>query len=174
MPQPSIDPLFSTGVLMAVQGGRFAANAIHQGFLAKNLTAEQFAPYQQQAIQEPICSSAWSTSSTGAEPAQAPVHSAAHETTRSAITSLLAMFTGQRCGTASCAKALPATWPTTALLHEAAAPKSSFDQAFPLHPGVRRLPHPPLQVREITSTQTPVVLIAPRPAPRLTPAAPAL
>ena len=34
-------------------------------------------------------------------------------------------------------------------------PLSRFDQAFPLHPCVRRLPHPPLQVREITSTQAP-------------------
>ena len=85
-----IDPLFSTGVLMAVQGGRFAANAIQQGFLAKNLSAEQFAPYQQQAIQGADLFKRLVHEFYGESLRKLLVHSAAHETTRSAITSLLA------------------------------------------------------------------------------------
>jgi flavin-dependent dehydrogenase len=45
-----IDPLFSTGVLMAVYGGRFAAQAIDQALCCGDLSAERFAEYQEHAI----------------------------------------------------------------------------------------------------------------------------
>src|SRR6185436_9239883 len=45
-----IDPLFSTGVLMAVYGGRFAAEAIDEALKAGDLSAERFAAYQEHAM----------------------------------------------------------------------------------------------------------------------------
>jgi flavin-dependent dehydrogenase len=45
-----IDPLFSTGVLMAMAGGKFAAEAIDQALAAGDFTAPRFAAYQERAI----------------------------------------------------------------------------------------------------------------------------
>ncbi|MCS6914377.1 MAG: tryptophan 7-halogenase [Myxococcota bacterium] len=44
-----IDPLFSTGVLMAVYGARFAAEAIDEALATGDLSAERFAVYQEHA-----------------------------------------------------------------------------------------------------------------------------
>jgi flavin-dependent dehydrogenase len=46
-----IDPLFSTGVLMAMAGGKFAAEAIDQAHQAGDFTAPRFAAYQEKSIQ---------------------------------------------------------------------------------------------------------------------------
>jgi flavin-dependent dehydrogenase len=85
-----IDPLFSTGVLMAVTCGKFAAEAIHQAFLAGDFSASRFAEYQTRALQ-------------GAEVFKGLVHefyarslrpllvrSSSHKATCAAITSALA------------------------------------------------------------------------------------
>ena len=85
-----IDPLFSTGVLMAMQGGRFAASAIHSALRAGDLGADRFAGYQQQAIQGADLFKRLVHEFYGESLRKLLVHSAAHETTRSAITSLLA------------------------------------------------------------------------------------
>ncbi len=45
-----IDPLFSTGVLMAVTCGKYAANVIHEALSDGDYSAERFAIYQQQAL----------------------------------------------------------------------------------------------------------------------------
>jgi flavin-dependent dehydrogenase len=45
-----IDPLFSTGVLMAVYGARFAAEAIDNALKDGDTSAERFAAYQEHAI----------------------------------------------------------------------------------------------------------------------------
>jgi flavin-dependent dehydrogenase len=45
-----IDPLFSTGVLMAMAGGKFAAEAIDQALTANDFSAARFAGYQERAI----------------------------------------------------------------------------------------------------------------------------
>jgi flavin-dependent dehydrogenase len=44
-----IDPLFSTGVLMAMAGGKFAAEAIDQALESGDFRAERFAAYQERA-----------------------------------------------------------------------------------------------------------------------------
>ena len=85
-----IDPLFSTGVLMAMQGGRFAASAIHEALAAADLSAGRFAGYEQQAIQGADLFKRLVHEFYGENLRKLLVHSAAHETTRSAITSLLA------------------------------------------------------------------------------------
>ncbi|HRI52613.1 MAG TPA: NAD(P)/FAD-dependent oxidoreductase [Pseudomonadota bacterium] len=85
-----IDPLFSTGVLMAMQGGRFAAAAIHAALKAGDLAADRFAGYQQQAVQGADLFKRLVHEFYGESLRKLLVHSAAHETTRSAITSLLA------------------------------------------------------------------------------------
>ncbi len=85
-----IDPLFSTGVLMAVTCGKYAAKAIHEAISLGDFSAERFASYQQQALQ-------------GADLFKGLVHefyarnlrpllvrSAAHPSTCAAITSALA------------------------------------------------------------------------------------
>ncbi len=85
-----IDPLFSTGVLMAVTCGKYAARAIHDALELGDCSAERFAGYQTQALQ-------------GADLFKGLVHefyarslrpllvrSAAHRATYSAITSALA------------------------------------------------------------------------------------
>ena len=45
-----IDPLFSTGVLMAVTCGKYAAHAIDEAIRAGDFSAERFASYQEQAL----------------------------------------------------------------------------------------------------------------------------
>jgi flavin-dependent dehydrogenase len=45
-----IDPLFSTGVLMAMMGGKLAAETIDAAFAAGDFSAARFAPYQQKAV----------------------------------------------------------------------------------------------------------------------------
>ncbi len=45
-----IDPLFSTGVLMALMGGKFAAQAIDEALAARDLSAPRFADYQRKAL----------------------------------------------------------------------------------------------------------------------------
>lgn len=85
-----IDPLFSTGVLMAMQGGRFAAAAIHQAIAAGDLSADRFANYQQQAIQGADLFKRLVHEFYGESLRKLLVHSAAQPTIRSAITSLLA------------------------------------------------------------------------------------
>ncbi len=45
-----IDPLFSTGVLMAMMGGKFAAEAIDEAHAAGDFRAERFAHYQGKAV----------------------------------------------------------------------------------------------------------------------------
>jgi flavin-dependent dehydrogenase len=45
-----IDPLFSTGVLMAMAGGKFAAEAIDEALKAGDCSAARFASYEQKAI----------------------------------------------------------------------------------------------------------------------------
>ncbi len=45
-----IDPLFSTGVLMAVAAAKFAAKAIDDAFHAGDFSAERFAPFEKQAL----------------------------------------------------------------------------------------------------------------------------
>lgn len=85
-----IDPLFSTGVLMAVTCGKYAAKAIHEALLAGDCSSERFAGYQTAALQ-------------GADLFKGLVHefyarhlrpllvrSAAHRATYTAITSALA------------------------------------------------------------------------------------
>ena len=45
-----VDPLFSTGVLLAVNGAKFAAEHIDAALTDGNFAAARFAPYQQQCI----------------------------------------------------------------------------------------------------------------------------
>jgi flavin-dependent dehydrogenase len=45
-----IDPLFSTGVLMAMMGGKLAAEAIDEALTAGDFRAERFAGYQKKAV----------------------------------------------------------------------------------------------------------------------------
>jgi len=85
-----IDPLFSTGVLMAVQGGRFAAQAIHDALLAGDTSAERFAAYQDQAVQGADLFKKLVHEFYGESLRKLLVHSAAHDATRAVITSLLA------------------------------------------------------------------------------------
>lgn len=85
-----IDPLFSTGVLMAVHGGRFAAQAIHDGLLAGDLSAERFASYEAQALQGADLFKKLVHEFYGESLRKLLVHSAAHEATCAVITSLLA------------------------------------------------------------------------------------
>jgi len=85
-----IDPLFSTGVLMAVHGGRFAAQAIHGALAAGDLSAERFAPYEQQAVAGADLFKRLVHEFYGESLRKLLVHSAAHEATCAVITSLLA------------------------------------------------------------------------------------
>jgi flavin-dependent dehydrogenase len=85
-----IDPLFSTGVLMAVHGGRFAAQAIHAALSDGDCSAERFAGYQQQALQGADLLKRLVHEFYGESLRKLLVHSAAHEATRAVITSLLA------------------------------------------------------------------------------------
>jgi flavin-dependent dehydrogenase len=45
-----VDPLFSTGVLFAINGAKFAAEAIDAALTDGNFAAERFAPYQEKCI----------------------------------------------------------------------------------------------------------------------------
>ncbi len=45
-----IDPLFSTGVLMAMQSGKYAAEAIDEALAADDFRAERFARYEERAL----------------------------------------------------------------------------------------------------------------------------
>jgi flavin-dependent dehydrogenase len=45
-----VDPLFSSGVLLAVSGARFAAEHIDAALTAGDFRAERFAPYQEQCL----------------------------------------------------------------------------------------------------------------------------
>jgi flavin-dependent dehydrogenase len=85
-----IDPLFSTGVLMAAYGGRFAAQAIHDALVANDCSAERFAIYQQQAVQGADLFKKLVHEFYGESLRKLLVHSAAHEATSAVITSLLA------------------------------------------------------------------------------------
>jgi FAD-dependent halogenase len=48
-----IDPVFSAGVTIAVRGGIFAADAIHDGLLAGDVSAARFRPYEEK-IRHPM------------------------------------------------------------------------------------------------------------------------
>lgn len=85
-----IDPLFSTGVLMAAYGGRFAAQAIHEAIKAGDCSAERFAHYQEQAITGADLFKRFVHEFYGESLRKLLVHSAAHPTIRACITSLLA------------------------------------------------------------------------------------
>jgi flavin-dependent dehydrogenase len=85
-----IDPLFSTGVLMAAYGGRFAAQAIHDALNAGDFSAERFAHYQEQAITGADLFKRFVHEFYGESLRKLLVHSAAHPTIRACITSLLA------------------------------------------------------------------------------------
>jgi flavin-dependent dehydrogenase len=85
-----IDPLFSTGVLMAAYGGRFAADAIHGALGAGDFSAERFARYQEQAVQGADLFKRFVHEFYGESLRKLLVHSAAHPTIRACITSLLA------------------------------------------------------------------------------------
>ena len=87
-----IDPLFSTGVLMAVYGGRFAASAIADGLAAGDVSADSpfLASYKEQSIQGADLFKRLVHEFYGESLRQLLVHSAAHPPLRAAITSLLA------------------------------------------------------------------------------------
>ena len=85
-----IDPLFSTGVLMAVYGGRFAAQTIDGAITAGDMTATRFAPYQQQALQGADLFKRLVHEFYGESLRKLLVHSAAHPATCAVITSMLA------------------------------------------------------------------------------------
>jgi 2-polyprenyl-6-methoxyphenol hydroxylase-like FAD-dependent oxidoreductase len=42
-----LDPIFSTGVLLAMQAGLEAADALHAGLIAGDLSSQHFADYEQ-------------------------------------------------------------------------------------------------------------------------------
>lgn len=85
-----IDPLFSTGVLMAVYGGRFAAQAIDAALTAGDCSAGRFAAYEQQALAGADLFKRLVHEFYGESLRKLLVHSAAHPTTCSVITSMLA------------------------------------------------------------------------------------
>lgn len=85
-----IDPLFSTGVLMAVYGGRFAAQAIDAALSASDFSAARFAAYQQHALQGADLFKRLVHEFYGESLRKLLVQSAAHPTTCSVITSMLA------------------------------------------------------------------------------------
>ena len=85
-----IDPLFSTGVLMAVAGGRFAAQAITDAISAGDLSAERFANYQERAIAGADLFKRLVHEFYGESLRKLLMHSARHEATCAVITSLLA------------------------------------------------------------------------------------
>lgn len=85
-----IDPLFSTGVLMAAYGGRFAAQAIDAALTAGDCSAGRFAAYQQQAVAGADLFKRLVHEFYGESLRKLLVHSAAHPTTCSVITSMLA------------------------------------------------------------------------------------
>lgn len=85
-----IDPLFSTGVLMAAYGGRFAAHAIDAALTAGDCSASRFAAYQQQALQGADLFKRLVHEFYGESLRKLLVHSAAHPATCAVITSMLA------------------------------------------------------------------------------------
>jgi flavin-dependent dehydrogenase len=42
-----LDPVFSSGVMLAIKSGVLAADAIHEAFMAKDMSPERFAAYGQ-------------------------------------------------------------------------------------------------------------------------------
>ncbi len=85
-----IDPLFSTGVLLAAYGGRFAAQAIHEALKRGDLSAERFAQYEQQALTGADLFKRLVHEFYGESLRKLLVHSAVHDATCAVITSLLA------------------------------------------------------------------------------------
>jgi len=85
-----IDPLFSTGVLMAAYGGRYAAQAIDAALAASDFSANRFAEYQQQALQGADLFKKLVHEFYGESLRKLLVHSAAHPATCAVITSMLA------------------------------------------------------------------------------------
>ena len=47
-----LDPVFSSGVYLALKSGEMAADAVHEGLLAGNVSAERFAPYAERMCRE--------------------------------------------------------------------------------------------------------------------------
>lgn len=85
-----IDPLFSTGVLMAVAGGRYAAQAIDEALTAGDLRAARFAGYQQKAIAGADLFKSLVHEFYGESLRKLLIHSQQHPTSCQIITSMLA------------------------------------------------------------------------------------